>query len=192
MPGKLPRARAKHEAAHAVVARKLGLAVDYVDARSDNPHTASHSAAYAAASSDDVAFQVGANENDAMVALAGREADRRDFPKIPAFDLLTDDEQDILNARSATYSIVCLLSERSLPEPQADGEIGIEMEMNGPVVVQMHEVYRRLLGRTASLVEQHWSVIERVAKHLERHGRIDGQSKLDDLIERAERVAALK
>jgi hypothetical protein len=42
--------------------------------------------------------------------------------------------------------------------------------------------------KTAALVEQHWRAIERVAKHLERHGRIDDQTVLNDLIERAERT----
>jgi hypothetical protein len=60
MAGKIRNARAKHEAAHAVIARKFGLHVVWVDVRVDEPNVTRASAAYTA--SDDVAAQITGHE----------------------------------------------------------------------------------------------------------------------------------
>jgi hypothetical protein len=185
MARKLRNVRAKHEASHAVIARKFGLHVACVDARSDNPNVTQASAAYAAAEGlDDVAALIAGYEKDAIVALAGHEANRRDYPDLRVFDVMTEDEDaDTLNARSSIYRIACLMSGQ--PVPLGPVSISADQVVQG----QMYQIYFRLRRETASLVERHWQAIERVAKHLERHGRIDDQRQLDDLIERAERVA---
>jgi hypothetical protein len=173
MAGKWRSIRAKHEAAHAVIARKFGLSVTSVDVRVDAPHAASASAAWAAGS--DVAAQIRGREQDAMVALAGHAATRRDYPDLRVLDLLHEhDDGDTLVACSAIYRMVCLMSGHTAP-------VSIDKAMEA----QMYEIYLRLLRDTAALVEQLWPAIERVAKHLERHGRINDQRQLDELIERA-------
>lgn len=184
MAGKLQNARARHEASHAVIARKFGLQVACVDARSDNPNVIQGSAAHAVKGVDDVTALIAGYEKDAIVALAGDAANRRDYPNLSVLDLMTENEDaDTQNARSAIYRMICVRSGKAVPE--GPGSISVDEVMVG----QMYEVYFRLRQETAALVERHWTAIERVAKHLERHGRIDDQSQLDDLIERAERVA---
>ena len=185
MVGKLRTARAKHEASHAVLARKFGLRVECVDARSDNPNVTQASAAYAV-KGEDLAAQIAGYEKDAIVALAGNEANRRDYPDLRVYDMITENEDaDTINARSAIYQIACLTSGQ--PMPQGPGSMSADQVMVG----QMYEIFFRLRRETVALVARHWPAIERVAKHLERHGRIDAQCQLDELIERAERMALL-
>ena len=51
---------------------------------------------------------------------------------------------------------------------------------------KIQDEYFRLVRKTAALVEQHWPAIERVAKYLEKYGRMD-HTTLVNLIERAKR-----
>jgi hypothetical protein len=69
MAGKLHKARARHEAGHAVIARKFGLHIACVDARSANPNVTQASAAHAA-DPNDAAARIAGYEKDAIVALA--------------------------------------------------------------------------------------------------------------------------
>ena len=71
------------------------------------------------------------------------------------------------------------------PPPKA----GTRVKLDAATQKAMNEVYSRLVRETAAIVEQHWAAITPVAKHLENHDRIDDQATLDQLIERAERVA---
>jgi hypothetical protein len=82
----------------------------------------------------------------------------------------------VLHIRSAIYKIVCLKEGRRIPET------GTFVEMDSAAML---EVYSTLLQETAALVEQPWPAIKRVAKHLERHGAIDDQATLDELIAQA-------
>jgi len=183
MVGKLHKARAKHEAGHAVIARKFGLHVACVDARGDEANATIASAGYAA-DPNDVAAQIAGYEKDAIVALAGTETNRRDHPDLRVFDILTEQgDWDTQEARSAICRMGCLMKGQPVPE----GKINLD-EAAQELICQ---IYFRLLRETAELVERHWPAIERVGKHLERHGRIDTQNQLDDLIERAERMALL-
>ena len=72
----------------------------------------------------------------------------------------------------------------SLPEGKAN------IPLDGDMAREFRAEYARIEEESAVLVEHHWPAIERVAKHLERHGRIDDQATIDDLIARAERHAA--
>jgi hypothetical protein len=181
MAGKLRHARAVHETGHAVIGRKLGLAVAHVHARSASPEATTASAAYVAQNLD-VADLIAALEDDAKVALAGHAANGRELPGLRehphllAFDLFAEDDVDTSNTANAIYQILCLKAGQ--PFSTVPDEAMKRM---------MEEVYLRLVQETAILVDQHWPIIARVAKHLERHGRIDTQAELDDLIERAER-----
>jgi hypothetical protein len=184
MAGKIRNARARHEAAHAVVARKFGLHVVCVDARVDEPNVTRASAAYSA--SDDVAAQITGHEQDAIVSLAGRAANRQEHADLRVFDLFTEHhDADTRIACSAIYNMVCLMSGQPVPQ----GPEQISVSIDDAMQEQMYDIYFRLLRDTAALVERHWPAIERVAKHLERRGRINDQNQLDELIERGERVS---
>ena len=98
---------------------------------------------------------------------------------------MTDDSVDMTNARETIYKIVCLVT-GAWPMPQ-DGVIAIPID--AVLQTAMTRVYDRVLPKTADLVDQYWPSILRVAKHLERHGAIDDQAMLDDLIERSGRRA---
>jgi hypothetical protein len=175
------RKRALHEAAHAVVARKLGLAVPRVTVRKDRAHALHESAAYLAQTAD-VATQIEAFEKDAIVAQAGYTADVYEYPHpLEALDLFDVEgpDTDTANTRSAIYKMVCLQTGRPLVNA-GDDEVTIGADM----IAAMTEVYNRVIDRSHALVDQDWHTIVRVAKHLERHGDIDDQATLDGLIER--------
>jgi hypothetical protein len=184
MVGKLRHARAVHEAGHAVIARKLGLFVKSVDARNNNPNIISASAAHAAISEGTPA-RIRGCEKDAIVALAGVAANKREFPRLH-LNLFADDDADAVSARSAICKIVLLRGVGLPTEPQ---DSMMTLELTEAEMRQVDDIYFRLLRETEELVERHWSAIERVRKHLERHGHIDSQDELDDLIVRGERFA---
>jgi hypothetical protein len=186
MVGKLRHAHAVHEAGHAVIARKLGLFVKSVDARNNNPNIISASAAHAAISEGTPA-RISACEKDAIVALAGVAANKREFPRLH-LNLFADDDADAANARSAICKIVLLRGVGLPTEPQGSFTT-MTVELTEAEMRQVDDIYFRLLRETEELVERHWSAIERVGKHLERHGHIDSQDELDDLIVRGERFA---
>ena len=175
------RGRSIHEAAHAVVARKLGLAVPHVTVRKGQARATHESAAYFAQKAD-VATRIEALEKNAIVAQAGYTADVYEYPHaLKAPDLFAVDgrDTDTINTRDAIFKMVCLQSGRTFPH---DGDkITIDRDMK----LAMYEVYGRIIDKARALVDQHWRIIVRVAKHLERHGDIDNQAMLDSLIERA-------
>jgi hypothetical protein len=169
---------AYHEAGHAVVARHFGLEVVQVTAGRSQP--ASHNATAGWSARDfDTAGQITAYEKDAIVALAGFAAQRRKYPKA-TYDFDRDvfhdtDDDDMANARSATYKIFCLGAERALPA----GE-NFTVEVDEAARAAMRDVFDRLRRQTGALVEQLWPAIVRVATALER--RDLGQTDLDRLI----------
>jgi hypothetical protein len=56
------------------------------------------------------------NEQDATVALAGNETNRRDYADLPVFDLITEhDDADTQIVCSAIYRMVCLMSGQPVP-----------------------------------------------------------------------------
>ena len=183
MIGIIRHSKTIEEAGHAVVARKLALAVKRVSIRANEAHALTQSASYLARNLD-VPAQMKALEQDAIVALAGHVANQRErsyLPDLDVFDFSDDADDDAVLIRSAVYQIYCLMKN----QPYEGGEV----EINTAMQTAMMEIFLRLKRETAALVETHWLAIKRVAKHLERHGRIDDQATLDELIERAERMA---
>jgi hypothetical protein len=182
------RERALHEAAHAVVARKLGLAVPHVTIRrsGDGAHAMHASAAYFARNAD-VATRIEALEKDAIVAQAGFTANayecQHPVEAPDLFDVEEDADRDTINTRSIIHKMACLQTGQSFSD--VDGQVTIDAGM----ISAMHTIYCRVIDKAYALVDQHWRTILRVAKHLERHGDIDGQATLDDLIERVIVVA---
>ncbi len=183
MTSKLTRHVTKHEAAHAVVARKLGINVPTVTARKvSDAYAASASAWYIVAESDDMVAKITACEKDAIVALAGIVVDLdAGLPVMP--DIITSQEADAANARSAIFRLEMLRSGRSPPREA----MSIDVALHRATFEKVEQTYFRLLHKTKALVAQHQSAILRVAKHLERHPHIT-EDELDDLIERGERV----
>lgn len=179
MVGKDRHNRALHEAGHAVIARKLEIGITHVNARLDHPEVPTRSAGYLARGLD-VPGQIAAYENDAKVALAGFAANRREHPHLQIYDVLTDDMDDMQNARSAIYGIVCLKSGQRVP----DGTFAVPADED--LQKKISDEHFRLEHETARLIEQHWPAIQLVAKHLEKHSPID-QAEVDRLIGVAER-----
>lgn len=179
------RNRARHEAAHAVVARKLGLAVPHVTVRKGHPHAQHELAAYLALNSDN-ATRIEALEKDAIVSQAGYAADVHDYPDpIEPPDLFDSDvgsgegeDSDTHSTRSCIYKIICLRAGKPVPD---SGEVRLDQA----ALQELYELYNSIVRKADDLVEQNWPAMVRVAKHLERHGDIDDQATLDSLIERA-------
>jgi hypothetical protein len=173
------RNRALHEASHAVVARKLGLAVPHVTVRKSKAHAMHESATYLAQSGD-TATRIEALEKDAIVSQAGYTADVYEYPhpvEAPdLFDVADDADTDTINTRSAVYRIVCLQIDRPF-----DVE-GPTVTLERDVILAMTGVYDRVIDKAYALVDQNWRTIQRVAKHLERHGDINDQATLDSLM----------
>jgi hypothetical protein len=174
--------RAIHEASHAVITRMLGHAVQRVTIRKGDPMAISQSAMYLAEREGaDVPTLIRASEKDAIVALAGIAGNYYEIPgaTIEGLDLAVtpdDDDMDTRNAVSAVYRIACLMAESPIPEGDA------KVELDEATQNAMEEIYARLTREAAALVKQHWFAIVRAAKHLERHGRIEDQAALDNLI----------
>jgi hypothetical protein len=187
MAGKHRHNIAIQEAGHAVIARIFGLSlrVTRVLAHSLQDANVEHETAAYLAENSAVPTQIAAYEKDAILALAGNAANRVDHPHLPHFDVMTDDSVDMTNARQAIYKIVCLVT-RAWPMPQRDV---IAIRVDAALQAAMTKVYDRVLQKTADLVDQYWPAIVCVAKYLERHGAINDQATLDDLIERGGRQA---
>jgi hypothetical protein len=173
------RVVASHEVGHAVVAAYFGLEVARVTARWKEAAVPSQSAAWLARDLD-ASAQIEACEKDAIIALAGLAAQRREYPDLTVdtdADIVLVDEDDMRNAQSAIYKIVCLMNNKSFPS--ADAVVAIDE----PTRAAMRVVFDRLKRQTAALVKEHWLAIRRVARVLERHD-LD-QTELDRLIKGA-------
>jgi hypothetical protein len=149
MVGKISQATAIEEAGHSVIARKFGLGVQRVNARrKHHPQALTQSAFYLARDSD-VATQIRALEQDAIVALAGNAAIQRALPytqMLDHFDLFDDEVEDAVNVKSCIYRIVCLAEGRPIPT----GEAGTLVEMDAK---SMEEVFVRLVPKVVALVD---------------------------------------
>jgi hypothetical protein len=170
---------AYHESSHAVTARKLGIEALFVTITQSDPRTEIVPASdRAKKASRPVRPQD--YEHDAINALAGLAANRRSHPSaVPVW--LPNHYPDIAEARAAVLRMIFLRTGRPLPEGKAN------VKLDAATTREFRAEYDRMDNEAAALVERHWLVIQRVANHLVRHGRISDQATLDDLIERAER-----
>jgi hypothetical protein len=177
--GKLRVIIAHHEASHAVVARKLGIDVAYVSARGRVARTKA-----AAWSLTESAALIDAYQRDAIVSLAGPLADQRLLSIDDSFlDIHDAEDQDMANANANIYRSVCLRN--GTPCSDEPAQVVISEEMNAALWME----FDRLKAEAGCLVAQHWRAIQRVAKSLQRHDRID-QAELDRLIAVSERLVA--
>jgi hypothetical protein len=137
--------------------------VPRVSALADEPVATSQSAAYSAGTSDFAARITGLKQ-DAIVALAGLAANRREIPALRVESLFEEGDDDITNARAGIYRMLCLEDGFWAPDGQAP--------VNDAMMERMTRAYMKLVGKTDALVDEHWTAILRVAKHLERHSHI--------------------
>jgi hypothetical protein len=165
-----------HEAGRAVLGTEFGLLFTLVSVDSDDPMVI-HESAASLARDLDVHSQIEACEKDAIVALAGLAANRREKPHFPIYDVMAEGEDtDTDNSRIAIIKMICLKDGKPIPQ----GRVNIGPAMWGKI----QNEYFRLVRKTAALVDQRWPAIKRVAEYLEKYGRMD-HTTLVNLIDRA-------
>jgi ATP-dependent Zn protease len=141
--------KAYHEAGHAVIARVLGVEVDYVVLFSTDPSNESAALTHSATwrhSNADVPTLASAIEKDAKVSLAGIYAQSRRFPPKTKKAYSSDSKNGREGIRptpdDTTY------------EPDASARAEYEI------------LFNRLCKETEKLVGENWPAIERVAEAL--------------------------
>jgi hypothetical protein len=180
--------RAIHEAAHAVVARVLGVAVTHVTmfpTRLDNNAAAqTRAATFLARHSSVEAIQI-ANAKDAKIALAGNIAERRYRPKDKSAKQGFGAGEDAKRAQVMAQTHV--LVGAGLDLANAPASIDVTPEQNDAAVALLHKC-----GTRPSLVDSNWHTIRRVAKALQQRRLLDSEA-LDKLIaeERSAPAAAI-
>jgi ATP-dependent Zn protease len=170
-----------HEAAHAVIARKLGqsclgIMMFPTDSQS-NAGALTSSAAYH--SGGTVEERIEGLKCDARVSLAG-----------PIANVLHSGREELLydgtggdfeHARNAALSIVLLMAGHPLPQH----ECAFQIEVDIVVIEQADSILSAIMAETKSLVSENWSAIERVAKVLLTADLVT-EVELDGLIARSE------
>lgn len=151
-----------HEAAHAVVARTLGLSCAgiamFPTSASGSGSAMTRSAAYFGG--DSIDDQIAGLKLDIQVALAGPAANARysGNPK-KFFDGASD---DFANAQSAAIKIALLKAGYDLPRYHDD----MNVEIDGSIVDEANAVLVELKGEVEARIEENWPSIERVAMEL--------------------------
>ena len=77
-----------------------------------------------------------------------------------------------MRAMSVIYSAECLRRGEAIPQEASLVKLD----------AQRVETLNKLIAEVMTLIDQYWPAIRRVAKHLERHGKLD-QAELDRLID---------
>ena len=167
---------AYHEAAHAVVARRQGLACAEIHMVSSSGSIGALTASASYASGEAVQAKIAGYEIDGTVALAGPVANVRFSGRPSSFS--DGAESDLQFAQSAAGSIALLKAGQSLP-----GAVhGID-EINLPpdVLQEANAILTDILRKSETLVDEHWAEIDRVVKVL-MHRDLMTASELDKLI----------
>lgn len=162
---------AYHEAAHAVLARRQGLACAEIR-MSGSVGALTASASYE--SGEAVEAKIAGYEIDGAVALAGPVANVRFSGRPSSFS--DGAESDLQIAQAAAGSIALLKSGQSLP-----GAGNEEHVLPRDVLRQANDILAVILQNCEALVDEHWAEIDRVAKVL-MHRDLITASELDQLI----------
>jgi hypothetical protein len=160
--------KAYHEAGHAVIARVLGVEVDYVVLFSTDPSNESAALTHSATwrhSNADVPTLASAIEKDAKVSLAGIYAQSRRFPpktkKAYSSDSKNGWGDDIETAGNFAMMAVRLRREGIRPTPD-----DTTYEPDASARAEYEILFNRLCKETEKLVGENWPAIERVAEAL--------------------------
>jgi len=171
---------AYHEAGHAVIARALGVTVEFVAMNSISEDAAAgamtRSAAHHADKAD-TAARIRGSEADAMVALAGWAAQSRVHASSAERWVNDPADGDVRNALSNAGRIAMLQA----GEPVPDLAPGEAWELPAAYRESAVANYKRLWTETNAMVAEHWRKIERLAKILIERDYVDG-AELDQLI----------
>jgi hypothetical protein len=170
--------KAHHEAGHAVVARKLGVAITRCTMFSTDPtneaaaHT--HSAAWLARDAA-LSDRVTALETDAKIALAGQLSEMQYHP--PKDDRLREEWRIDINLAKGFIAKSVLLK---------SGADMTGLTTLGPQnSVEAVKLLERLWNETDVLIRQNWPAIERTADALLRRRHLTGDD-VDALIDAVE------
>jgi ATP-dependent Zn protease len=167
------KALAYHEAGHAVIARMLGISIEYATLRAldGDARALAHSAAHLAP--DDLE----ALEKDAIVALAGPTAqqDYRPLSRAAQKRLWKDGgwHGDSMNAMNSLGTLLM----RQHDEPVVPGETALK----GERAEELRQLLNRTHQKAADLVKESWPAIERVAGALLTHPMLT-EAEIDALI----------
>jgi len=150
---------AHHEAAHAVVARHLGVpCLGIMMFRTDDKGSAgalTQSAAHNAGDSRDE--QIEGSKRDGIVALAGPSANVRFAGRSMRS---TGAGSDIAVAKNAALRVACLLAGYSVSKN------GGSLKVDADVLERADVIVREWQDEAENLVSEHWPKIERVAQVL--------------------------
>jgi hypothetical protein len=168
---KREKARAYHEAGHAVVARVLGVTVTHVamfSTKPDNSAVAQTHSAYWSARFADAATQATAFEKDAKVSMAGFVAQLEFRPFLNAKKALKHARSpespwsgDIRRAKSQVAA--AMLARRAADKGVRDWAPTNADHVSGAEALP---VWNQLQAETEALVAENWPAIERVAEAL--------------------------
>jgi len=152
--------KAYHESGHAVVARTLGVVVEYVtmleDGHESSGQVLTHGAAYCVWDSDK-ATRLAAMANDAIISLAGPRAQQLYRPPKKTPDAW---KSDIEFATSISYFAALI---------ESGVDVGRSDSLRDHNITDGQEAFatdffRRCSDEALKLVEKHWPAIERVPK----------------------------
>jgi hypothetical protein len=166
---------ARHEAGHAIAARVLGINIKYATLEDVNgyPQTVTESASHRRPGDPD------ALEQDAIVALAGPQAQQRHRPLSQSeMDSAWEDGGGWCDDKLIATNYLLMLQKRRWGEPVVRGQV----ELEGQRLQEFIDLFNCTLAKTASLVDQHWPAICRVAKAL-MSDRALSEAEIDALIE---------
>ena len=174
---------AHHEAAHAVIARRLGCECPHIAMFSMDEMgmagAVTSSASYLAG--DNVQARILGLEIDAKIALAGPHSNLR--LRARARDFFMGAGLDIELARAACGQISILLAGRDVSRDS------LELDLTDDDAKVANEVLNRLDMETKQLVETNWPVIQLVASELANRDLLV-QTDLDEIILKADREAS--
>ena len=160
------KAKAHHEAGHAVVARVLGVTVDHasllVDVATKSIIYALTDSALYRARSKPLSEQIAAAEIDAKVALAGPLAQCRYRPLTEGQKRKAQEQgwyDDMVNIKSFIGQILYLQQGGEIVDEERT--VTIDIDANA-----FNATWRRLNNEAQNLVDQNWQAISRVAAAL--------------------------
>ena len=180
--GKLDRLKAYHEAGHAVVARKLGIAMSYVTMLPTDDMTGggalTNSASWLARDADQ-ATHLAAIEKDMKALLAGPHAQARYQPRkhkrIP-----NEWASDFNLAKSFATKAVLIRNGRGADIPIGEG--AFEIALGADDFAEIARLFNRIWNETEALVAELWPAITLVAEELLTR-RMLFEDEVDALIE---------